>query len=324
MVFKLDRAQLTQNNRTILGDWVENDLSQLETALEQLSQDIPETRIVQSGRVLALRSTDTNRLYSAFKAALYLGKYGDMDNTDRFLTKMVKSHHSYEPIRGENVLFLFIGVGKPVYDHMVTYTVGRPTRIAGGQRANLPWGIEIPMEMKDREGYINRNMERVKQVINLTGKGDEKPQQREQLQAARSELPVGYIMPPFLLEFSEESLIKSVLRQRLWEQGAQGATVDVVNDMWNCLLQIDPEKWEFLEGYHGQDTIKWEKAMRTLREKDYTLSDFIDLCIEAGHIPSEENDEENGKSYDLENVKLYDLIMATVGKLPPTMWDKIK
>jgi hypothetical protein len=134
-------------------------------------------------------------------------------------------------------------------------------------------------------------------------------------------------MPPFLLEFSEESLIKSVLRQRLWEQGAQGATVDVVNDMWQCLLQIDKEKWEFLEGYHGQDTIKWEKSMRTLREKDYTVTDFIDLCIEAGLIPTVDigmDEEENGKVYDLENAKLYDLIMATVGKLPPTMWDKMK
>lgn len=326
MTFKLDRSQLTKNNRTILGDWTEKDLSQLETALEQLSQNIPETQIVQHGRVLVLRATDTNRLYSAFKAALYLGKYNDMGNQDRFLTKMVKSHHSYEPIRGENVLFLFIGVGKPVYDHMTTYTVGRPTRIAGGQRANLPWGIEIPMEMKDREGYITRNMQRVKQVINLTGKGDEKPEQREQLQAARSELPVGYIMPPFLLEFSEEALIKSVLRQRLWEQGAQGATVDIVNDMWNCLLQLDKEKWEFLEGYHGQDTIKWEKAMRTLKEKNYTVTDFIDLCIEGGLIPEVdlEDEEENGKAYDLENANLYDLLVATVGKLPPTMWDKIK
>lgn len=325
--FKLDRSQLLQNNRTILGDWIEKDLSLLEQALEQLSVNVPHSKIVQHGRVIALRHTDTDRIYSAFKAALYLGKYNDMDNTERFLTKMVKSHHSYEPIRGENVLFLFIATGKPVYDHMTTYTVGRPTRIAGGQRANLPWGIEIPTEMKDREGYIQRNMQRVKDVINLTGKGNEKPEHREQLQAARSELPVGYIMPPFLLEFSEEALIKSVLRQRLWEQGAQGATVDIVNDMWECLLQLDQEKWSTLEDYHGQETIKWEKAMRTLRDKKYTITDFIDLCIEKGLIPESNlgvySGEDGDTAYDLEHTNLYDLLMATVGKLPPTMWDKM-
>lgn len=320
LAFKLDRDQLTQNNRTILGDWVEEDLKKLERSLTILSHRIPDFKIVQYGRVVAIRATDVERLYSAFKSALYLGKYDDMDNTERFLTKMVKSHHSYEPIRGENILFLFIGVGKPVYDHLVTYTVGRPTRIAGGQRANLPWGIEVPVEMKDREGYIARNMERVKHVINLVGKGEEKPEIKEQLQAARSELPVGYIMPPFLLEFSEEALIKNVFRQRLWEQGAQGATIDVVNDMWNCVLQIDEEKWRFLEDYHGRDTIRWEKVMRTLRDKNLTLRDLLDRANE-GYTMVEIEDKSFIKVDP--NLNVYDLLMNTLGKLPPTMWDKM-
>lgn len=348
-MFKLDRSKLMENNRIVLGDWIEEDLQHLETALEELSRDVPEMTIVQHGRVIALRATDISRIFSSFKAALYLGKYDDMFNHERFLTKMVKSHHSYEPIRGEFVLFLYIGVGKPVYDHMVTYTVGRPTRIAGGQRANLPWGIEIPMEIKDREGYINRNMERVKHVINLTGKGDEKPEQREQLQAARSELPVGYVMPPFLLEFSEEALIKSVLRQRLWEQGAQGATVDVVNDMWNCLLEIDHEKWTFLEDYHGQHTVSWEKAMRTIRDKKITVGDFIfeaEKKFAELHSPLQITGKQGtGVSRAFENLTpekvienlqkaldkpvtvnempLIDILTQVYGKLPPTMWDKM-
>lgn len=348
-MFKLDRSKLTQNNRVILGDWVNKDLNHLENALFELSRDVPEMKIVQHGRVIALRATDITRIYSSFKAALYLGKYDDMFNHDRFLTKMVKSHHSYEPIRGESVLFLYVGVGKPVYDHMVTYTVGRPTRIAGGQRANLPWGIEIPMEMKDREGYIQRNMERVQHVINLTGKGDEKPEQREQMQAARSELPVGYIMPPFLLEFSEEALIKSVLRQRLWEQGAQGGTVDVVNDMWNCLLELDQDKWTFLEDYHGQHTISWEKAMRTIRDKKVTVGDFLaeaEKKFSDLYPPLQITGEQGtGKSKaladltpemlmeNLQNVldkptsvndmHLINLLTQIYGKLPTTMWDKM-
>ncbi|WP_207732336.1 hypothetical protein [Heliobacterium chlorum] len=78
---------------------------------------------IQHGLVIALRATDKGRKSSAFASALYLGKYDDMGNTDRFLNGMVKAGHSYEPIRGETVTFLFIGVSKTVYDHLITYTI---------------------------------------------------------------------------------------------------------------------------------------------------------------------------------------------------------
>lgn len=308
MGFQLNRNELTKNGRVILGDWVEQSLVQLEQAILELEKYAgSHTQIVQRGRIIALRSTDTARMYSAFKAALYLGKYDDMDNTERFLSKMVKAHHSYEPIRGESILFLFIGVGKPVYDHMVTYTVGRPTRIAGGQRANLPWGYEVPTEAKNPQAYIERAMPLIQEVVDLTKRDSDK----EQMQAARSLLPVGYIMPPFLMEFSEEALIKSVFRQRLFERGAQGATVDVVADMWECCMALDSQKWETLKDYHGPHTIAWEKAMRTLRDKEYTIADVLAL---AGQSVEEA---------DLSSTQLYDLLLQTVGKEAPTMWEKM-
>jgi hypothetical protein len=319
--FQLDEKAILQSNRVILGDWVKDDLADLSDGLKALD-GLTDCNPKQHGRVIAIRATDAERLFSGFKAALYLGKYKSMQDTNRFLNHMVKSHHSYEPIRGENILFLFVGVGKPVYDHLVTYTVGRPTRIAGGQRANLPWGIEVPTEIKDREGYIERNMKRVTDVITLVGKGDEKPEVREQLQAARSELPVGYIMPPFLMEFTEEALAKTVFRQRLWEQGAQGATVDVVNDMYKAVLQIDAHKWETLLDFHGPHTVAWEKAMRTLRDKQYTLEDILTLG-KVEYNTATDGDESRTIEVDA-SFNLYDLLISTVGKLPPTMWDKIK
>lgn len=258
--------------------------------------------VKQHGRVLALRASDESRLSSAFKASLYLGKYKDMANTERFMKSMVSAGHSYEPIRGETVLFLFIGIGKPVYDHLVTYTVGRPTRIAGGQRANVPWGFELPVEAKNPNEY-EEELERIRTVIRLA-----KQDRAEQMQAARAKLPVGYIMPPFLMEFSEEALIKSVFRQRLFEKGAQGATVEVASDMLNCCLAIDREKWEVLIDYHGPHIAQWEKAMRTLRKDRLTFSDLATL---AG-VSIEEAMTTN----------LYDLLIATVGKLPPSMWEK--
>ncbi|MET3287816.1 UNVERIFIED_CONTAM: hypothetical protein ABID98_000386 [Brevibacillus sp. OAP136] len=308
MAFQLNRDELQKNGRVHFGDWVEPALVQIEHAIQQLEEEGGQ-QVVQSGRIIALRATDTNRAYSAFKAALYLGKYDDMANKERFLTKMVKAHHSYEPIRGESILFMFVGVGKPVYDHMVTYTVGRPSRIAGGQRANLPWGYEVPAEAKDPQTYIDRAMPMIQEVVELTKRDAERPS--EQLQAARSLLPVGYIMPPFLMEFSEEALIKNVFRQRLFERGAQGATVDVVGDMFECCLKLDRNKWETLRDYHGPHTVAWEKAMRTLRDKQLTIDDLFTLA-ERNLSP-----EERGST------NLYELLMQTVGKEAPTMWEKM-
>lgn len=258
--------------------------------------------VAQGRRVIALRATDEDRLSSAFKASLYLGKYNDMANTTRFLRNMVAAGHSYEPIRGETILFLYIGVGKSVYDHLVTYTVGRPTRIAGGQRANVPWGFELPAEAKNREEY-DEELERIRHVIRLA-----KQDRVEQMQAARAKLPVGYIMPPFLMEFSEEALIKTVFRQRLFEKGAQGATVDIASDMLDACLKIDEEKWSFLIDYHGPHLDQWEKAMRTLRKERFTLADLADKL----GITVEEALDRN----------LYDVLIESVGKLPPSMWEK--
>lgn len=340
-MFILDRGAIYDHDRvTLVNDVLPIDeyLDQLEDAIN-ICYDDPENykgaSVVQHGRVIALRATDTDRLSSAFKAALYLGKYDDMDNRDRFLNKMVKAGHSYEPIRGENILFLYIGVGKPNYDHLVTYTVGRPTRIAGGQRANLPWGYEVPAEAKDEviDGYMKLGVDQVKNVINLTRQSDEMVN-KQQIQVARSLLPVGYVMPPFLMEFTEEALAKTVFRQRLWEKGAQGATVDIVNDMWECCKKLDPQKWEMLLDYHGPHIAAWEKAMRTLRDKEMSLGEFIGMCankklipygdpIDVPPIPDTEV-ELSGKvpPLQLTEVKLYDLLMQTVGKLPPSMWEK--
>ena len=80
--------------------------------------------VQQHGRVVVLRATDEDRLSSAFKASLYLGKYADMANTNRFLKNMVAAGHSYEPI-GENVLFLFIGALEPQQSQLVDLRSGR-------------------------------------------------------------------------------------------------------------------------------------------------------------------------------------------------------
>ncbi|CAM3439570.1 hypothetical protein AB1399_11475 [Hydrogenibacillus schlegelii] len=314
--FRLDREAIYAHPRVIfLRDLIPIDryLDELEAAINAVFVARGET-VVQKRRVVALRATDDDRLVSAFKAAMYLGNYHDMANRERFLKRMVRGEHSYEPIRGESILFLFIGVGKPVYDHLVTYSVGRTTRIAAGQRANLPWGYEVPVEAKHPERYIEMNLPRIREVVQWVTRSADNPDP-EQLQAMRSSLPVGYIMPPFLLEFSEEALIKHVFRQRLFEKGAQGATVDVVSDMWEAVLAIDREKWETLYDYHGPHLPRWRRAMRRLRDEKTTLS----ALLEAAGVPVERLPDGRLAVPDRE---LYPLLMETVGKLPPTMWER--
>ncbi|WP_103110578.1 hypothetical protein [Brevibacillus reuszeri] len=308
-MFQVDRNDLTKTGRVYFGEWASLLLDRLEASLIHLYSE-RFINPVQHGRVIAIRSTDTDRVFSAFKAALYLSKYDDMDNRGRFLNNMVKAGHSYEPIRGESIMFLFIGVGKPVYDHLITYSVGRTGRIAGGQRANLPWGYEVPVEAKQRDIYVQAAMPLIRKAAELTSRDGDTPS--EQLQAARSLLPVGYIMPPFLLEFSEEALAKHIFPQRLWQAGAQGATVDVVNDMWQCCLEIDRVKWETLYDYHGPHIQAWEKAMRTLRDKNLSLWQILEW-----------NGVEDKLNANILDLPLYEMIMATAGKLPPTMWERL-
>lgn len=308
--FSISREKLLSTGRVFFGEWVEKDLNDLSDSISMLVSLTGITPI-QRGRVIVIRQTDQKRLFSAFKSGFYHAKYNDLCNTGRFLSKIVPSHHSYDPLKGENILFLFIGVGKPVYDSLITSSVGRPTRIAGGLRHSLPWGIEVPVETKEREAYLIRNMQRVRQVINVTSKREQKPEAKKELELALSELPVGYIMPPFLLEFSEEALVKNVFKQRLWEQGAQERTTfDVVKDMWDCCLALDEEKFNILLDYHGPQTVAWEEALRTLRDKNLTLKELLNL---ANAFYAERED----KSITVDgSINVYDLLMSTVGNLP--------
>lgn len=315
--FTLHRPSIEQCSRTTLI----SDLVPISDHLDNIEKFINECfvengcEVHQEGRVIALRVTDRNRLISAFKAAAYLGKYDDMANVDRFLKKMVQAGHSYEPIRGESVLFMYIGVGKPVYDHIITYSVGRYTRIAGGQRANLPWGYEVASETRDKDRQMQRGVQAVREVVAVV-KGLDEEADKEQMQAERSMLPVGFIMPPFLFEFSEESLVH-IFTQRLWEPGAQGATVDIVADMWRCCRHFDEEKWMKIYDHHGPHILAWKKAMRIIRDRDLSLGELLDLGTDAKLL-------DLGTEFSLNDVKLYPLIMGTIGRQPKSMWDKVK
>lgn len=306
MTFKLDINQIIKNEHVYLNDSRLDDIYKIERAINDVYVSNG-WKVIQKGRVIALRGTDEGRLSSAFTSALYLGKYDDMTNTSRFLTSMVRAGHSYEPIRGESVKFLFIGVSKPCYDHLITYTI-RNQRVAGGLRANEPWGFVVPYEAKNKVLYAEIMKVQIERVLDEVRKQEGQP--AEQLQALRSLYPTGVILPPFVFDFSEEALIKNVFTQRVYEKGTQGETAHVVSEMLEAVRELDPEKWVFLEEYHGQHVVGHNRAMMTLRQRRPKFKDLL---------------AQNGESLTLEEVAgldVYDLLMSTVGKLPKSMWEK--
>ncbi|MTV47877.1 hypothetical protein GJ688_02615 [Heliobacillus mobilis] len=299
--FSINMNDITGNTLVYMDPKRNEDISNIEYFINRIyaSQGY---QPVQKGRVIALRATDRDRLTSAFASALYLGKYDDMDNTNRFLNGMVKAGHSYEPIRGESVSFLYIGVSKTTYDHLITYTI-RNRRIAGGFRANKPWGLVIPHEAKNPNWYfmmMENQLARCEEVM--------KEHPEEPLQALRSLYPMGVMMPPFMFDFSEEALVKNVFKQRLWERGAQGETREIVQNMFDAVRELDPEKWDFLKEYHGEHMTTQKRVMRKLRVRRPRLGELLD-------------DKEKNQATDVLDLDVYKLLMNRLGKAPKTMWD---
>ncbi|RDB64427.1 hypothetical protein C1878_00800 [Gordonibacter sp. 28C] len=305
--FSIDRAALLKTGKVELGLWTDAYIDALSNSLDNLSI-LTGCEPLQKGRVIAVRQTDQGRLFSAFKSSLYHGKYDDMQNIDRFLTKIVPAHHSYEPIRGETILFLFVGVSKLVYDNLVTFTSGRPSRIAGGRHHTVPWGIEAPCKLAKDDVYIRENMQRVQNVVDLMQSGDLTKDKKIRLEMAINELPVNHIMAPFMLEFSEETLVTKVFKQRLWERAShKRASFDIVRNMWECCLELDAAKYQTLYDYHGPQNTIWTDLMRTLRNEQTTL---YDLLVKQD-IPSTV---ENGTISADCSLKVYELLMMYAEK----------
>ncbi|MCW2279289.1 FAD-dependent thymidylate synthase [Heliophilum fasciatum] len=300
-LFSINMSEITGNDNVFLNPKRQEDIVSIQFFINRI-YTMQGFKPVQKGRVIALRQTDRGRLSSAFASALYLGKYSDMDNTERFLKGMVQAGHSYEPIRGESISFLYIGVSKPAYDHLITYTL-RNRRIAGGLRANKPWGYVIPKEARNKEAYKAMMESQLAQCEELTCQADTK----EQLQAIRSLYPTGVILPPFMFDFSEEALVKNVFQQRLWEPGAQGETKEIVQNMFEAVRELDPEKWDFLREYHGEHMTAHKRAMRKLREQRPSLGELVN--------------KEKAQGEDILTLDVYKLIMEKMGKAPKSMWD---
>lgn len=235
-------------------------------------------------KIVLSRYSDPNRLNLARNAAIYLGK-ADRDNIRRPLS-IIRQGHVPAIFRGEHAEFEFIDVSKEVYDHIITYTTAN-MRATGGNRALVSDDFTLPSDkIKDGHKVLTRIESSMQNYHDLITSGETK-------QVARSAMPVAAKMNPFVYQFNFLTLGESVFKQRIWEKGAQGNTVKVVQGMFALCENMDKELWDTFYEYKGLPAIEWEEVRKRLKKKNVTLVDFIDLfTCEYGELDWNEADPE--------------------------------
>lgn len=253
-------------------------------------------------KIVMTRYSDPDRLNLARNAAIYLGKK-DRHNIKRPLN-IIRQGHVPAIFRGEMVEFEFIDVSKEVYDHIITYTTAN-MRAAGGNRALVSDGYSMPSDkMKNPsmvEASIQDSMQKYKALI----------ENGETKQVSRSSMPVAAKMNPFVYQFNFLTLGESIFKQRLWEKGAQGNTVKVVQGMFELCRTVDCELWETFYEYKGTPAIEWEEVRKRLNKKNLTLRQLL-INIENDLL----EDGDTGTSLD---TKLIDYLVDLFGE-QKSMW----
>lgn len=217
-------------------------------------------------RITLVRYSDPQRLNLARNAALYLGKK-DTDNIRRPLS-IIRQGHVPAIFRGEMAEFIFEDVSKEVYDHLITYTTAN-MRATGGNRALTSNSYTVPSDkMKNPlmvEHKIQQSMLNYKDLLEMG----------ETRQVARAAMPTSAKMNPFVFQFNFLTLGESVFKQRLWEKGAQGNTVKVVQGMYELCKAMDAELWDTFYEYKGAPAVEWEEVRKKLKKNQLTIGQLL-------------------------------------------------
>lgn len=229
------------------------------------------------------RYSDPDRLNAARNAAIYLGKK-DRDNIRRPLS-IIRQGHVPEVFRGEYAEFEFVDVSKEVYDHLVTYTT-RKMRVAGGNRALTSNDYTLPSDkvknIEAVEYYVNESMNNYKELL----------EQGETPQVARAAMPTAAKMNPFVYSFNFVSLGTSLFKQRIWEKGAQGNTVEVVKAMYALCEYMDADLWSTFYEWFGEPATGWTEVRRKLKKKRMTAHQLVKILQEKSLDISQRSAEE--------------------------------
>jgi hypothetical protein len=235
-------------------------------------------------KIVLRRYSDPNRLNLARNAAVYQGK-NDRENIKRPLN-IIKMGHALAIFRGEYAEFEFIDVSKEVYDHIITYTTAN-MRAAGGNRALTSDDYVMPSDRMKFPGFVESEIEASMGHYGNLLKSGETPQ------VARSAMPVSAKLNPFVYQFNFVTLALSIFKQRIWEKGAQGNTVKVVQGMFELCQTVDCELWDTFYEYYGTPALEWEEVRKKLKKEKLTVHQLLNelhalaLDPDSGQNPDE-------------------------------------
>lgn len=217
-------------------------------------------------QIIMRRYSDPLRLNLARNAAIYLGKK-DRDNIRRPLS-IVRKGHVPAIFRGEHVEFEFVDVSKEVYDHIITYTTAN-MRAAGGNRALTSDDLTMPSDKIKNEWVVEQKIKDSLQNYHDLLDAGETPQ------VARAAMPVNVKMNPFVYQFNFLTLGESLFSQRIWEKGAQGNTVKVVEGMFKLCENIDKELWDCFYETNGTPMLEWKEVKRKLTRDNLKVGQLL-------------------------------------------------
>ena len=217
-------------------------------------------------QIILRRYSDPQRLNLARNAAIYLGKK-DRNNIRRPLN-IIRDGHVTAIFRGEHAEFEFIGVSKEVYDHIVTYSTAN-MRAAGGNRALSSDDYTMP---SDRMKYPSQVQDMIEASM---GNYNQLLIAGETKQVARAAMPTSAKLNPFVYQFNFVTLGESIFKQRLWERGAQGNTVKVVEGMFALCQAVDRELWDTFYEYKGTPALEWGEVRNKLKKEQLTVGQLL-------------------------------------------------
>lgn len=217
-------------------------------------------------QVILTRYSDPKRLNLARSAAIYLGKK-DRGNVRRPLT-ILRKRHVPAIFRGEMAEFEFVDVSKEVYDHVITYTTAN-MRAAGGNRALVSDDFTMPSDKMKDPVRVRDNIIRSMQAYQDNLEAGETPQ------VARTAMPVAAKLNTFVYQFNFVTLGESIFKQRIWEKGAQGNTVKVMQAMYELCSYMDKDLWDTFYKYHGTPSIEW--ALTGDRLERMTMGELVSV-----------------------------------------------
>lgn len=245
-------------------------------------------------KVRLRRYSDPFRLHLARNAAIYLGK-PDRDNIRRPIT-ILRKRHVPAIFRGEMAEFEFVDVSKEVYDHIITYTTAN-MRAAGGNRALISNDFTMPSDKMKNPERVRDNIIRSMQAYEDNLEAGETPQ------VARAAMPTSAKLNTFVYQFNFLTLGESIFKQRVWEKGAQGNTVKVIQAMFELCSYMDKELWDTFYKYYGTPSIEWDLTGDRLEK--ITMSQFVKMITE--------------KSLDVSNRPVTEVMRELFGE-QKTMW----